>query len=279
MGLFARINSLTREAPARAGRRVRIISGACLAEAAQTFGMPPREAEAAALLAGIVPERYLRNMGSFTPEEQARLLQSRAAVIGLGGLGGTVLEILARSGVGRLRAADGDRFEESNLNRQLLCQTQTVGMAKTQAAHDRIKAVNPAVELETFVSYLADSEMPSFLEGAQVAVDALGGLSQRVALQKAASGAGIPLVTAAVAGAAGYVATVLPGGRGPAECMGGGSRESGEELLGTPAPAVFLAASVQAAECLRILSGKTPSLAGRMLAFDLDAAAFETVIL
>lgn len=90
-------------------------------EAALLGGISTIDAEILALSTGICPMRYERNIGTFGFDGQKRLLESSAAVVGLGGLGGLITELLARAGVGRLVLADGDVFSESNLNRQLLC--------------------------------------------------------------------------------------------------------------------------------------------------------------
>jgi len=232
--------------------------------------------ELAALALGIPPERYLRNGGTYSLAEQARLLGSRAAMVGLGGLGGHVLEILARSGVGHIRAADGDECQPSNLNRQLLCTRRSINGYKAAAAAARVQLLNPAVDFEPVAAFLDEDLMERFLAGADLALDALGGLKDRPALLRQAARAGIPLVTAAVAGQAGFVATVLPGATGPADLFGPGG-EGAEDTLGTPAPAVAAAAALMGAEALNILCGRAPSLAGAMLVFDLEAMRFERV--
>ena len=104
-------------------------------------------------------------------------------------------------------------------------------------------------------------------------MDALGGLASRLALHGAAGQAGLPLVTAAVAGLTGLVATVQPGSMSPYELLGGGG--AAEDGLGTPAPAVACAASMQASEALRLLTGRPP-LAGVLL-FDLSDGTFQRV--
>ncbi|HPZ64755.1 MAG TPA: ThiF family adenylyltransferase, partial [Bacillota bacterium] len=81
-------------------------------ELARKTGRTRREIQLAALGAGVVPERYQRNLGTIGLEGQIALLNSRAAVIGAGGLGGLVVELLARMGVGYLVVVDGDRFAE-----------------------------------------------------------------------------------------------------------------------------------------------------------------------
>ena len=108
-------------------------------------------------------------------------------------------------------------------------------------------------------------------------VDAFGGLKGRKELTEAASTLNIPLVTAGVAGKSGYIATVLPNDPSPANFFG----ENGatESTLGTPAPAVALAAALQVDEVLSILCGNGPKLAGKMLLFDTTYMTFETVTL
>ncbi|MDP3426924.1 MAG: ThiF family adenylyltransferase [Humidesulfovibrio sp.] len=234
--------------------------------------------ELAALGLGILPERYQRNSTTYSFAEQIRLLTSRVALVGLGGLGGHALEILARTGVGHVCAADGDEFQPSNLNRQLLCTRRSINGYKAAAAAARVQLVNPAVDFEPVAAYLDEELMERFLVGADLAVDALGGLKDRPALLRQAARAGIPLVTAAVAGQAGYVATVLPGATGPADIFGADS-EAAENTLGTPAPAVVTAAALMAAEALNILCGRGPRLAGAMLVFDLEGMNFERVSL
>ncbi|NJB68132.1 molybdopterin/thiamine biosynthesis adenylyltransferase [Desulfobaculum xiamenense] len=245
------------------------------AQLAAEFRVPLREVEIAALGAGVVPEHYVRNFHTVDMTGQARLLSSRAALVGLGGLGGLLIEAMARMGVGRIVAADGDRFEESNLNRQLTSSSTLVGLSKARIAAMRVADVNPAVECVAHESFADEADMASMCASADVAVDALGGLDNRPALQRAATSAGIPLVTAGIAGLSGYVATVLPGQPGPSDFLGTG--HAAEDSQGSPAPGVYAAASLQSAEIMRILSGQPPALAGRMLVFDLRDASFETV--
>ena len=233
--------------------------------------------ERTALAMGVCPERYLRNHDAYSLAEQLRLLESSAALVGLGGLGGYTLELLARAGVGRIHAADGDEFVASNLNRQLYSTRRSLGGYKAAAAAARMRLVNPAVDFEPVALFLAEEDMGRFLGEAQVCLDALGGLKDRGALMRQAAARKIPLVTAAVAGASGYVATVLPGEKGPADFLGAGA--GAEDTQGTPAPAVAMAASLMAGEAVSILCGRGPRLAGKMLVFDLNQMSFETVTL
>ncbi|WP_243545848.1 HesA/MoeB/ThiF family protein [Pseudodesulfovibrio tunisiensis] len=248
-----------------------------VADMAATFDAPGWEVEALALDSGVIPKRYSRSRNAIAADQQARLLRSRVAQVGLGGLGGNLLEMLVRSGVGRIRCADGDVFEETNLNRQMLSTMGFLNRPKAEAARDRSGKINPSVEMEAANTFLDAKTMPEFLQGADVAVDALGGLDCRPLLRRTAAEAGIPLVTGALAGWTGYAAVVLPGSPGPADFMG--TDNAAEETLGCPAPTVTVVASIMAAEIIAILSGAQPRLAGKMLLMDLQSMSFETVSL
>lgn len=242
---------------------------------ARRFGGRPELVEEAALAAGVMPERYERNAFAFSIGEQLRLVRATAAMVGLGGLGGLVLEALARLGVGRIRGADGDVFEPSNLNRQLLCTHSTLRASKAEAAAARVAGLNPSVRFTAVGRDLTERDMAGFARGADVVLDCLGGLDCRDALERAAAAQNVPLVTGALAGWTGYVAVVLPGAPGPATLMGRG--ESAEQELGTQAPQVYAVASLMAAEAAKLICGQGSPLAGKMLVADFAAAEFTTM--
>ena len=89
--------------------------------------------------------RYERNIPSLTEAESELLRTKKVAVIGCGGLGGYIIEQLARLGIGTIRIVDGDVFEESNLNRQLFSDMNVLGKPKTEVSQARVAAVNPDV--------------------------------------------------------------------------------------------------------------------------------------
>ncbi len=250
-----------------------------LAEAAALSGVSLLMAQKRALEVGVWPARYARNKNTLSAKDQLKLLDSRVLLVGLGGLGGYILEILARLGVGRITGIDGDSFEPRNCNRQLLCTEETLGRSKAQAAEARVAKINPVVKFSA-VSEFADAEMLRAMAGSfDLIVDALGGLKDRKALQVAATEAGIPMVSAGIAGLSGWVMTVRPGQPGPADFLGdGGASGDGVEVqTGSLAPAVSLAASLQCGEVLNLLTGK-PVSAG-MLLFDLVDQSFTRVCL
>lgn len=271
--ILARIRSLAREEACAGGPPLQAVSEEHLTALSRETGHGIRELQILALRHGITPARYLRNGRELSLADQERLLSSRAGLAGLGGLGGHLLESLARMGVGTILVADGDRFEESNLNRQLLSERDTLGMAKTEAAGRRAAAINPAVEIRATSQNLDREGFRTLFREVGVVFDGLGGVAVKKLLLECARDMGVPLVTAAVAGWSCIVATVLPGQPAPPDLFG---KEGGaERRLGCLAPAIALAAAVQCSEGALILCGKDPSLAGRMLAVDLARGSFE----
>jgi molybdopterin/thiamine biosynthesis adenylyltransferase len=257
------------------GERGNVIDLTDVAGIATANNMPGHTVEAQALRMGIHPKRYLRNQQSISMAQQADLLESTIAQIGLGGLGGTLLELFLRTGIGSIRCADGDAFEETNLNRQALSTIDTLGVSKTEAAIRRKDEINPSISLKTCNQFLTAKTLPTFLEGADIAIDALGGLETRPALQSAAAKADIPLITGALAGWTGYVSVVMPGFPGPADIMG--TDNGAEEQLGCPAPAVTFFASLMASELINILTEKNPPTSPSILLVDLQNLTFDRV--
>ncbi len=136
-------------------------------------------------------------------EGMARLQGAHVLVVGLGGVGAVAAEMICRAGVGRLTLADGDRVSESNINRQLIALHSTVGQAKATVVADRLRDINPAVELRLVERFIKDEATDELLDAAQYdyVVDAIDTLSPKVNLIKGALDRGIPLVSSMGAGA------------------------------------------------------------------------------
>ena len=230
------------------------IHEAALARLAADAGLSLREAQKIACDHEIWPERYVRNTGLFSAAEQARLLCARVLQVGLGGLGGHLLDMMLRLGVGRITGADGDLVEESNLNRQILATSATLGKAKALAAAEYAARVNPAVEFTPMQVFLRGDDLLTALQGTDLALDALGGLQDRKTLHDAAAKMQVPVISAGIAGFIGWIAVVRPGDPGPADFLGHG--KGVEESLGNPAPTVAFAAALQCAAAAKLLVGR-----------------------
>lgn len=110
-------------------------------------------------------ERYKRNYSTISLEQQQILQQSVITVIGCGGLGGFIIEGLARSGVGTLRLVDFDTFDVSNLNRQLFATEQTIGASKLEQAVARVHAINSTVQVESIAARADEDNLSQIIAG------------------------------------------------------------------------------------------------------------------
>ena len=217
--------------------------------------------------------RIERNIPTLTPEEEALLGQKHILLAGCGGLGGYLLELLVRAGVGELSVVDPDRFTPGNLNRQALCTAATLGQSKALAARARALEIAPTVRVHAYETALDARSAPELLRSCDLALDALDNVPSRLALADACAAAGIPLVHGAVAGLRAQAA-VIPPGSGLLRRIYAGAAEPAEKSV--LAPACALCAAVQAAEAVKLLAGRPASLAGRLLWIDLEEMEFQT---
>jgi molybdopterin/thiamine biosynthesis adenylyltransferase len=261
------------------GTPCRTITAVQVQQLADELGLVGRALEVAALKRQILPDRYLRNMKSLSMDEQVRLLESKVCIVGLGGLGGLVTDTLARMGIGRFSLVDGDRFEANNLNRQLLSSVDCLGMVKVEAAHRRVQAINPGIDVSTRAVFLTPQNADELVADSDLVVDCLDNIKSRFTLESAAKRAGIPMISAAVAGISGHVTTIFPQDQG-IEGIYGPEKQlqhtKGAELqLGCLAPGVNLIAALECAEVLKVLLQKERPLRNGFLAVDLADYTFE----
>jgi molybdopterin/thiamine biosynthesis adenylyltransferase len=239
-------------------------------DAAERFRLSPARVEEEILMSGLVPERYARNARTITPDSQLVLLRSRAAVIGCGGLGGYVIEELSRIGVGTIVAVDPDTYEEHNLNRQLLADLATIGQAKVSVAVRRVSAVNPSVRVIPHRTAFTAENAGEVLAGAQVAVDGLDSIPDRLVLAEACGALGIPLVHGSIAGWYGQLTTQFPGERTLQAVFASCSQKQGvESELGCPSFTAALVASLEAAEAVKVILNRGTPLRKKLLTVNL----------
>lgn len=251
---------------------------------ADTTGASLRDVERTALAAGALPERYLRNSRSYTVADQIRLCDARVAVIGLGGLGGAVVEILARAGVGALVLMDGDRFEAHNLNRQLFSDETQLGRSKATVAAQRVSAVNSTVQVTALAEYISDTNAAERLADCRLVIDCLDNVEARFVVARAARQTAIPMVSAAVAGATAHVTTIFPDDlgleaiHGPYHALKGA--KGAETVLGNLPQTVTMAAAMECSEALKVLTGRTDRLLrNKLWIMDLSDNTFEVLSL
>ena len=147
--------------------------------------------------------RFLRTEMVLGDRALEKLSRCHVAVFGLGGVGSDAAEILARSGVGELTLVDQDTLSLTNINRQLVALHSTVGRPKAEVLAERLRDINPTLELHVVDKYIKDEETDLLLDSARFdyAVDAIDTLSPKLALILGALKRGIPLVSSMGAGA------------------------------------------------------------------------------
>ena len=155
--------------------------------------------------------RYARNIPALTEAECRILREKRVIVVGCGGLGGHIIDQLARIGIGAIRAVDGDVFEETNLNRQLLSSLPLLGTSKAKAAEDHIRRVNPEIKAEGVAAFLTEENAEMLLSGCDLVLDALDNVQSRKILASVCKKVGIPYVYGAISGWVAQAAVSLPG--------------------------------------------------------------------
>lgn len=247
---------------------------------AQALKVQERDVEITALAENIIPERYVRNMRMLSTQDQQALLQAHVGVVGLGGLGGAVMEILARMGVGTLTLIDGDAFEDHNLNRQLLATEKTLGSSKAESAALRVNAINSSITVHRHNLYLNETNADDLLKACDAAVDCLDTIPARFVLEEAAKALHIPLVAAALAGVAGHLTTIFPQDPGLKQIYGApsDSKEVGAEAaLGCMSNAVMAMASLECSEIMKIILKKGAPLRNKLLLVDLTDYTMECV--
>ena len=211
--------------------------------------------------------------------ETEALHNKKVCVIGLGGLGGYIVEILARIGVLNITAVDYDVFESSNLNRQLFSTEEYLNRAKTEGAIERIKQVNSAVRISPIKEKFTEANSLSILQNHNCVMDALDNIPTRLVLEEACEQLNIPLVHGSIAGWHGQVASIFPGDRLLRKIYKNTKAEKGgEKERGNLPFTASVIASIQAAEAVKILCGRD-SLRNALIQVDLLDLEIQTIYL
>jgi len=192
---------------------------------------------------------------------QQLLRDSAVLVIGLGGLGSVAGLYLAGAGIGRLLIADRDRVEPSNLQRQVLYRGEDIGRPKTEAARERLAALDPSVRIEAFEGRLEPARLKAMVEAADVVLDCTDNFPTRFAINAACVRARKPLVSGAAIRFEGQLA-VFDARRGDGACyaclfpQAGEGQETCEEA-GILGPVAGTVGSLQALAALKLLIGRS----------------------
>ena len=210
-------------------------------------------------------------------EGQLKLRNAKVCVVGVGGLGNPITSRLAAMGIGKLRIVDRDVIELSNLHRQTMFDEDDVGEIKVEAAAKKLKKLNPDIEIEALPVSVNDYTALEVIEGCDVVVDALDSVNARYSLNKACVTKNIPFVTGAAVGVSGQAFTILPKQTACYHCMFPALDEDSMptcSIEGVHPSILSIVGGIEVAESVKIIIGKKPSLAEKILHIDLENMDF-----
>ena len=146
-------------------------------------------------------ERFDRTKRLLGADAMERLQNAHVAVFGIGGVGGHAVDALARSGIGTITIVDSDEVAISNINRQLIATTATVGQKKVQAMKEHLLLINPDIQVRGYDCFFLPEtrELFDFTEYDYV-IDAVDTVTAKLALAEACQEAGIPIISSMGAG-------------------------------------------------------------------------------
>ena len=231
-------------------------------------------------------ERYSRQIlfAGIGEEGQRNLRASSAVVVGCGAIGASAAQLLARAGVGHLRVMDRDFVEPSNLQRQVLFDENDArqSLPKAMAAAKKLQQLNSEIEIDGVVADVTPCNAEELLNGFDVILDGTDNFETRFLLNDFAIRAERPWIYAAAVGSYGLMFAVRPGRTACLACLletpdAGPMLEETCDTIGVLGPVVSLVASLEAAEALKILSGRADALHDRLLSCDVWSGRMQSI--
>jgi len=222
--------------------------------------------------------RYIKNLNALTEEDIIKLNKSHVCVVGCGGLGGYILEFMSRIGIEKITAVDGDVFDESNLNRQLLSNSENLGLYKVTEAQKRINLVNPNVNFIGIKNEITEENINMLLpKDVNCIVDAVDNVKTRFLLEEFAWKNNIPLIHGAIGGWYGQVSTIMPGDKTITKIYQSKEEPNKEvKSMGNLPHAASLIASFEVNEVVKLLTNKGDLLTNKLLYIDLKSNSYNT---
>jgi molybdopterin/thiamine biosynthesis adenylyltransferase len=217
--------------------------------------------------------RYNRQLiiPDFGEEGQRKLKGSRIVIAGVGGLGCASATYLTAAGVGHITIVDFDSVELSDLNRQTLYGEGDVGKKKVTVAKRKLSRLNSGVEISPIFAKITEENALSLIKGAQLVVDGLDNSATRLIVNSACVKQRIAYIYGGVSRLRGMVTTIIPGKTPCLACLS----PEGVGGLGVLGVTPAIIANLQALEAIKLLIGRSPSLAGRLLLFNGDDMKFQ----
>jgi adenylyltransferase/sulfurtransferase len=217
--------------------------------------------------------RYNRQLiiPDFGEEGQRKLKGSHVVIAGIGGLGCASATYLTAAGVGHITIVDFDTVELSDLNRQILYWEEEIGEKKVVVAQRKLSKLNSTVEITPVFAKISNENVLSIIDKSQVVVDGLDNSATRLVVNSACVKQKIPYVYGGVSRLRGMITTIIPGQTPCLACLS----PEGAKGLGVLGITPAIIANLQALEAIKLLTGHSPSLAGKLLLFNGDDIKFQ----
>lgn len=214
-------------------------------------------------------------------QRRARLLQGRVLVVGVGGLGSPAALALAEAGVGTVGLIDGDTVELSNLQRQVLHSSATLGRPKVDSAADFLRQRFPGLEVHLYRHALDATNLQRLFAGYDFVIDATDGAAAKFLINDGAVAHGTPYSHAGVVGWLGQTMTVIPGESACYRCLFPVIPDEDDlptcQTAGVIGSVVGVVGALQASEAVKFLLGEGELLVNRLLTYDALACRWRAV--
>jgi molybdopterin/thiamine biosynthesis adenylyltransferase len=211
--------------------------------------------------------RYDRQLPLFGVEGQKKLRNLRVLIAGVGGLGSFEALYLAQLGVGKLVLVDYDVIDESNLNRQPLYWVNDVGKPKPMPAVEKLKSINPNVEIEAIHARIDRDLAAKLMERVDIVIDGLDNWQTRFIIDEAAYKAGKPYIHAGTYGLQGQVIVIVPGETSCLRCLLPPRLREPEKVIAV-SPMVGMVAAIAVLELVKLVTGVGRANKGSMIVVD-----------
>lgn len=212
-------------------------------------------------------KRYQKNMNMLSEEDIQKVNETSVCIIGCGGLGGHIVESLARLGVETLTAVDKDVYDETNYNRQIYANAKTMGLPKASVTRKFIKKINDRVKINTMTLAYNENLGKKIIRNHDIVVDAVDNIETKLLLEKHCEELNIPLVHGAIGGWYGQLGICMPGSKMVSRIYKGNT-EGLETELGNPSFTPAIVANLMVAEILKFILDKD-ALINKLMNIDL----------
>jgi molybdopterin-synthase adenylyltransferase len=210
-----------------------------------------------------------------TDTAQEKLKKSTVFIAGAGGLGSPVSYYLAAAGVGNIRICDNDKIELSNLNRQILHNTERIGMDKSDSARMSLSSLNPSISIKSYKEEIKVETIEELCGGAGIIIDCLDNIKTRYIINKFSLERDIPIIHGGINGMSGQISFIFPGKTPCLKCIFPIELENTEiPVLGAAAGVI---GSIQAVEAIKYLTGIPVSVANILLLYDGFTQSFDRI--